>query len=141
MDYKAFKVFDLEKISSHFINIPKVSKTHNLRRGIYMWLYKGKVIKVGIFGEGTKSNAYTRYASYRSVNKNIKKYLNKDNKNNGSVVPIITLINKLLVGEKIEVVFKEVPENRIIDNYPYKVDLYQLEENYKQKYKDTLWLN
>lgn len=141
MDYKAFKVFDLEKISSHFINIPQLPKIYNLRRGIYMWLYKGTVIKVGIFGEGTKSNASTRYASYRSVNKNIKKYLNRDNKNNGSVVPILTLINKLLVGEKIEVVFKEIPENKIIDGYPYKVDLYQLEENYKQKYKDTLWLN
>lgn len=141
MNYKVFKVFDLEKINPNFINIPKVSKLHNLRRGIYMWIYKGEVIKVGIFGEGTKSNASTRYAGYRSVNKNIEKYKNKDNKNNGSVVPILTLIDRLLVGEKIEVIFKEVPENKIIDGYPYKVDLYQLEENYKQKHKDTLWLN
>ena len=141
MKLKSFKALELIKENSNFINIPILPKIYNLSKGVYFWLYKGVVIKVGIFGGGVSSNAYTRYSGYRTVSNNLEKYLNKTNKNNGSVVPISTLLNKLQVGEKIEVVFKEVPENIIHEGYPYKVDLYQLEEEYKQKYKETLWLD
>ena len=140
MKYEVFKVFDLEKISSNFINFPKLPKKYNLRRGIYMWIYKNIVIKVGLFGEGTQSGASGRYSSYRTTNKHLSKYIKGINKTNGSVRPILTLLENLSIGDKVEVIFKEAPDNMHHNGYPYKVDLVQMEAEHKEQHKETLWL-
>ena len=48
---------------------------------------------------------------------------------------------KLEVGETVEVRFKELPEDRMIDGYRWKVDLYYEEKKLKDTYKNSLWLS
>ena len=50
------------------------------------------------------------------------------------------LNEKLKVGDTVEARFKRVPEDRIIDGYKWKVDLYHEEKKLKDIYKDSLWL-
>jgi hypothetical protein len=51
------------------------------------------------------------------------------------------LDEKLEVGDTVEVRFKELPEDRMIDGYRWKVDLYYEEKKLKDTYKNSLWLS
>ena len=135
-------VFKIKKEREYKLYVPILLENQIFKLGIYLWKYKGKVIKVGIFGEGVNSNSKTRYATYRTAGRNLYGYIFKNLTPNGSVKPMRVLNKKMKTGEKIEVEFAQIP-NKVIwkDNLPFKVDLYALEEYYKQKYKDTLWLN
>ena len=132
----------ITKIKEGYIDVPKLPKEiRNMQRGIYIFLYKGHIfnyiispVKCGLFGEGVNSNARSRFSSYRSMGKNIKP-------GNGSYKTMKILNEKLNIGEKIEVIFKEIPNDIIEkDGWIYKVDIYHYEKLYKQKHKDTLWL-
>ena len=132
----------ITKIKEGYIDVPKLPKEiRNIQRGIYIFLYEGHIfnfkltpIKCGLFGEGVNSNAKSRFSSYRTVGKNIKP-------GNGSYKTMKILNEKLNVGEKIEVIFQEIPNDTIEkDGWTYRVDIYHEENLLKQKYKDTLWL-
>ncbi len=124
----------ITKLKEGYIDVPIIPKENIIRRGLYILVYKGKVIKVGIFGEGVNSTNKSRFSSYRNMGKNI-------TNRNGSFKTINTINENLNVGEQIEVRFKELPEDKIIDGFRWKIDLYDVEDQLKQKYKENLWLN
>jgi hypothetical protein len=136
------KAFSLTKEEDYSIIVPKLPEQFKYKAGVYQWIYQGAVVKVGIFGEGISSNAYSRYSTYRSVGKALHSYLSTNKKQNGSVKPMKVLNEKLKQGESVEVHICKVPEElRSIDGLLYRVDLYALEESYKSKNKETLWLS
>ena len=124
----------IRKIEEGIIDVPKIPKSEKIKRGIYILVYEGKIIKVGIFGEGVSSNNISRFASYRNMGRNI-------SNRNGSFKTLNTINENLKVGEEIEVRFKELPDDIFQDGYWWKVDLYYEEKKLKDIYKDTLWLN
>ena len=135
------KIFDLVKTVEGSIYIPQVPKKFGIiGSGVYLWIYKGEVIKVGICGDGVTSTFNSRYVSYRTVSVNFEKYLSGENDKNGSFVPIETLVRKLSVGEKVEVKFQPSPEGREIDGFPYKIDLPLLEKKLMKYHENTIWL-
>ena len=121
----------IKKLKNGLIDVPIVKNI--IKRGLYLMKFNGDVIKVGIYGEGCKSNNYTRFMSYRSKGKNIVP-------GNGSYKTIKILDEKLNVGDEIEVEFIELPADRMIDGYLWKVDLYNEEDKMKEIYKESLWL-
>jgi hypothetical protein len=136
------KAFSLTKQEDFLIAVPKLPQEFKYKAGVYQWRYRGRVVKVGIFGEGVHSSAYSRYSTYRSVGKALYSYLSTNKKQNGSVKPMKVLNEKLQQGESVEVHICKVPEElRNIDGLLYRVDLYALEEFYKNKNKQTLWLS
>ena len=134
-------IFNITKLNDYVISVPKIPSNLEVDTGVYLWYYKNKVVKVGIFGEGVSSNSYTRYSTYRSVGKNLYGYLHEGKRWNGSVVPMKLLNENLEIGEEVKVYFAQTPSGTTWkDGLPYKVDLYILEEYYKNLYKETLWL-
>ena len=127
----------ITKIKEGYVEVPKISDNDILKRGLYLLIYKDKVIKVGIYGEGVNSTNKSRFSSYRSVGKN----LNTITYSNGSIKTMKILNEKLEIGEHIDVAFKALPDDRFIDGMWWKVDLYQEEKRLKNKYKHTLWLS
>jgi hypothetical protein len=123
----------ITKINEGTIDVPIISQKDTIKRGLYTFTYKGKVIKVGCFGEGVNSNNKTRFSSYRSMGLCIFYY-------NGSYKTIKTLDKNLKVGDQVEVTFIPLPEDIYHDGYWWKVDLYKEEKKLKTQYKDTLWL-
>ena len=135
------KIFDLVKTVEGSIYIPQVPKKFGIiGSGVYLWIYKGRVIKVGICGDGVNSTFNGRYSAYRTVSVNFKKYLSGENSKNGSFVPIETLIKKLSVGEKVEVQFQPSPEGKEIEGLPYKINLPLLEKKLMEYHENTIWL-
>ncbi len=128
------KIMKITKLKEGLIDVPKVPKESIIKRGLYTLAYKGKVFKVGIYGEGVKSNNKTRFSAYRSMGLNIKP-------GNGSYKTMKVINEKLNIGDEIQVTFIKLPEDRMLDGYKWKVDLYNEEDILKNKYKDTLWLN
>jgi len=130
----------IKKIEEYKIDVPIIKNP--IDQGVYIIVHKGKVRKVGVFGEGVSSNSYTRFNSYRSMGKKLFEYINGPTKSqNGSFKTIKVLNEKLKIGEEVEVRFKELPKYKHMDGYRWKVDLYYEEEKLKQTYKNTLWLN
>ena len=123
----------ITKEGEGLIDVPLISQENIIKRGLYTLTYKGKVIKVGCFGEGVNSNNKTRFASYRSMGLWIAP-------GNGSYKTIKILNEKLKIGDQVEVTFIPLPEDIYQDGYWWKVDLYKEEEKLKTQYKDTLWL-
>ena len=111
----------IKKISEGYIDVPLIPKDKVIKRGLYILVYKGRIIKVGIYGEGNSSTNKSRFASYRNSGKIL--YLGAE------------------VGDTVEVRFKELPEDRMIDGYRWKVDLYYEEKKLKDTYKNSLWLS
>ena len=138
---KHFKAITITKIEEGLIDVPQLPEHAILDQGLYIMVFD-KPVKVGVFGEGVKSNSKTRFNNYRSVGKNLLSILNGTKKySNGSVKTMKVLNEKLLPGESVDVYFKPLPPSRILeDGYTYKVDLYTEEHKFKNKYKDTLWL-
>lgn len=126
------------KTKEGYIDIPKVNREDMIKRGLYLLFYKGKVIKVGCFGEGVVSNNKTRMASYRSMGRNLKP---GERVSNGSYKTIKVVNDLLEVGDTIEVKFIELPDDMYLNGYRWKVDLYEEEMKLKEKYKDTLLLS
>ena len=130
----------IKKTGEYQIDVPTVENI--LNQGLYIMVYNGKVRKVGIFGEGVSSTNRTRFQSYKSMGKNLFEYIsNPTKKQNGSFKTIKVLNEKLEIGEKVEVRFKELPKYKYMDGHRWKVDLYYEEEKLKQAYKNTLWLS
>ena len=137
-----FFVFHLTKIEEGLIDVPILPEDLNYKSGIYFLVYKGTVVKVGLFGKGVGSNAMSRFNNYRSMGKNYLKYLDNKKAQNGSYLTIKALSDNLNIGEQVEVYF--VPysiEQKEIDGIPIMVDLPTIEDKFKSKCKDTLWLN
>ena len=124
----------ITKLKEGYLNVPKISKKDIIKRGLYTLTYKDKVIKVGCYGEGTKSSNYTRFATYRAKGKNI-------TPGNGSYKTMKVLNENLKVGDVVKVTFIELPKDRYIDGYWWKIDLYTEEQKLKNQYSDTLWLS
>lgn len=141
LNLKFEHVINITKIKGE-MHVPKISNRFKFKNGVYLWVYEGKVVKVGIFGEGVKSNSLSRYSTYRTVAKNLFKYISGEKKSNGSVKPMQVLSEKLKNNEKIEVHFTQLPDD-IIDHggLPYSLNLYILEQFYKDKHKHNLWLS
>jgi len=124
----------IKKISEGYIDVPLIPKDKVIKRGLYILVYKGRIIKVGIYGEGNSSTNKSRFASYRNSGKYLKP-------GNGSYKTMKVLDEKLEIGDTVEVRFKELPEDRMIDGYRWKVDLYYEEKKLKDTYKNSLWLS
>ena len=124
----------ITKVKEGYLDVPKISKENIIKRGLYTLTYKNKVVKVGCYGEGVNSNNYSRFAAYRNKGKDI-------TPGNGSYKTMKVLNENLKVGDIIEVTFIELPKDRYIDGYWWKVDLYHEEEKLKNQNKDTLWLS
>ena len=124
----------IKKIKEGYIDVPIIEKKNNIKRGLYLLIYQDQVIKVGVFGEGVKSNSRSRFSSYRSKGKNI-------TPGNGSYKTMKVLNENLKIGEHVNVAFKRLPEDIELNGYKWKVDLYHEENRLKNKFKDTLWLN
>jgi hypothetical protein len=112
-----------------------------LKQGLYLLVYKDKVIKVGIFGEGNTKSVNHRISAYRSVIKSLEEIRNGRKCKNGSFNTIDTLDKRLNVGDEVIMKVVKAPNDIENDGWPYKVDLYILEKHLKDKYKDTLWLS
>jgi hypothetical protein len=123
----------ITKIEEGKLEVPPVSKENIIKRGLYTLVYKGKVIKVGCFGEGVFSNNKTRFSSYRNMGMNLVPV-------NGSYKTMKVLNENLKVGEKVEVIFKKLPTDVYMDGFWWKVDLYREEDELKKEFKDSLWL-
>ena len=124
----------ITKLKEGYIDVPIISKENIIKRGLYIMVYKGKIIKVGIYGEGVNSDNKSRFYSYRAVGKNIIP-------GNGSYKTMKKINENLKVGEQIEVRFKELPGDIEMSGYRWKVDLYHEEDKLKKEYKNSLWLN
>jgi hypothetical protein len=124
----------ITKVEEGYLDVPLISKEDTIERGLYTLTYKGKVVKVGCYGEGVNSNSKSRFAAYRNKGKDI-------TPGNGSYKTMKVLNENLEVGDVIEVTFIELPKDRYIDGYWWKVDLYTEEQKLKNQYSDTLWLN
>ena len=140
------KVFEITKKSEHKLVVPPLGVNHqyNFKRGIYEWEIKNnkQTIKFGLFGEGVKSNASTRYSAYRTAGKKLIDYLDQpDKKGNGSVVPMKVLNKSLSIGESINVYFYEVINGTIYkDGVRYDIHLATIEKEAKNT-KENLLLN
>ena len=126
--------FRITKLKEGHIDVPIIKKENIIKRGAYIMRKNGDAIKVGIYGEGVKSTNKTRFADYRHRGKNIKP-------GNGSYLTMKKLNSILKIGESVEVEFITFPNDRFIDGYQWKVDLYHEEEKLKNKHKDTLLLS
>lgn len=139
---KHFKAITITKLAEGVIDVPYLLDEYILKQGLYIMLFEDTPVKVGIFGEGVKSDSKSRFETYRTVGKNLESYLNGSKKSNGSVKTMRILNESLLPGESVDVYFKPLPGSRVLeDGYTYKVDLYIEEHKLKNKYKDTLWLS
>ena len=137
------KALEITKVDEGIIYVPPLGVNHkyNFDSGLYRWEYKGSTIKCGLFGEGIKSNANSRYVTYRNAGKHLNEHINKKT-SNGSMVPIKCLNNLLKVGESICVYFYKVKNPTIvISGQLYQIHLASLEEKMKNFYKKTLLLN
>ena len=123
----------ITKIKEGYIDVPKISKEDTIKNGLYILVYNGSIIKVGIYGEGVNSTNKSRFSAYRSKGKNIVP-------GNGSYETMRVLNEKLEVGDTVEARFKKFPDDRIIDGHKWKVDLYYEEKKLKDTYKNSLWL-
>lgn len=123
----------ITKVAEGYLDVPIISKENLIERGLYTLTYKDKIVKVGCYGEGVNSNNYTRFAAYRNKGKDI-------TPGNGSYKTMKVLNENLEVGDTIKVTFIELPKDRYIDGYWWKVDLYAEEQKLKNQYSDTLWL-
>jgi len=124
----------ITKLKEGYIDVPIISKKNIIKRGLYVLVYKGKIIKVGVFGEGVNSNNKSRFSGYRSVGKNIKP-------GNGSYKTMKKINENLKIGEQVEVKFIELPKDIEMNGYKWKVDLYHEEDKLKKEYKNSLWLS
>ena len=123
----------ITKLKEGHIDVPIIPKDKIIKRGLYTLTYKGKIIKVGIYGEGVNSNNYSRFAQYRCMGK-------MNTPGNGSYKTIKILNERMVVGDSVEVRFKKLPDDIEMNGYKWKVDLYHEEEKLKIKHKNTLWL-
>ena len=139
--FKFEKVFDLVKKGNYEILVPDLPKKFQFRKGIYFFIHQNIVRKVGLFGNGVKSGSNTRYSTYRTVGKDLLKYIDGTKKSNGSVKSMKTLCEKINIGEKVEVQFVELTDKIFyINGLPPEVSLPTLEQYFKDKHQDTLWL-
>jgi len=127
------KVIEITKIGENQINVPILPKKYQWSKGVYTIIFKGTKRKIGIFGTG-KSGAYERFISYRTVGQDLSKVYR-----NGSYKTMKILNEKLKIGEKVSIHFQKVPKDRIINGVSYVVDLYKIERELQEKYKN-LWL-
>ena len=127
------KVIEITKIGENQINVPILPKKYQWSKGVYTIIFKGTKRKIGIFGTG-KSGAYERFTSYRTVGQDLSKVYR-----NGSYKTMKILNEKLKIGEKVSIHFQKVPKDRIINGVSYVVDLYKIERELQEKYKN-LWL-
>ncbi len=130
----------ITKIGEYQIDVPTIDVKDIIRYGLYIIIHKGKIRKVGLFGLGADSDSRKRFYGYRDNGINLKKYIDKPKRQNGSFKTIKVLNEKLKVGETVEVRFKELPDHKDMDGYRWKVDLSYEEKKLKARYKDSLWL-
>ena len=112
-----------------------------MNQGVYQLWYNGEVIKNGCWGEGTTKRINKRISGYRSVINNLEGFRDGSKKKNGSFNTVDLIDKRLKVGERVEMRAVALPDNIIgEDGLPWKVDLYLIEDYFKNKHKDTIWL-
>ncbi len=116
----------------------KLAKT--LRQGVYQLRYNGVVVKNGCFGEGVTKGINRRINSYRNMSKYLNEVRAGTKQKNGSFNTINILDERLVSGDTVEVYAVSLPDDIIINNLPWKVDLYAIEAYLKELHKDTIWL-
>mgnify|MGYP001230449305 CR=1 FL=1 len=114
-----------------------------VKEGIYLWIFPcGLIRKVGLFGEGVKSDFNSRYKDYRGAAKNLWEYQGEyttpSGKSNGSAKPIKCIINKLKVGEEVKIAVMELPTNTtevLIEGYkrPMTINKAMIENDIKNR--------
>jgi len=135
----------------NFEHICYITKTKNgldwplsdkkMNQGVYQLWYKGEVIKNGCWGEGNTKSINSRISAYRSVINNLEGFRNGTKKKNGSFNTVDLIDKRLQVGEKVEMKAVALPDTKEgAEGLPWKVDLYMIEEHFKNKHKDTIWL-
>jgi hypothetical protein len=135
----------------NFEHICYITKTENgldwplsdkkMNQGVYQLWYKGEVIKNGCWGEGNTKSINSRISAYRSVINNLEGFRNGTKKKNGSFNTVDLIDKRLQVGEKVEMKAVALPDTKEgAEGLPWKVDLYMIEEHFKNKHKDTIWL-
>ena len=123
----------ITKVREGYIHVPIIAKKDIIKRGLYIFIYKGQVIKGGCYGLGATSNNKQRFQTYRTIGLRMVP-------GNGSYNTMKTLNEKLKVGDTIEVTFIPLPENIYQDGCLQKVDIRKEEKKLQAQYKDTLWL-
>ena len=123
----------ITKVREGYIHVPIIAKKDIIKRGLYIFIYKGQVIKGGCYGLGATSNNKQRFQTYRTIGLRMVP-------GNGSYNTMKTLNEKLKVGDTIEVTFIPLPENIYQDGCLQKVDVRKEEKKLQAQYKDTLWL-
>ena len=113
---------------------------NKLRQGVYQILLDGRVIKNGCFGEGISKGINSRFSQYRSMINRLELVREGHLKTNGSFKTIDLLDLNLSPGDTVQVRAAGLPDNIIINNLPWKVDLYAIEAYLKELHKDTIWL-
>ena len=120
--------------------IVKSELNSRLRQGVYQLIYKDAVIKNGCFGEGISKGINSRFGQYRSMINRLDLVREGHLKRNGSFKTIHLLDLNLSPGDTVQVRAAGLPDNIIINNLPWKVDLYAIEAYLKELHKDTIWL-
>ena len=116
----------------------KLAKT--FRQGVYQLRYNGVVVKNGCFGEGVTKGINRRFSNYRYMSKNLNEVRAGSKHKNGSFKTINILDERLVLGDTVGVYAVSFPDDIIINNLPWKVDLYAIEAYLKELHKDTIWL-
>jgi hypothetical protein len=113
-----------------------------MNQGVYQLWYNGVVIKNGCWGEGKTKRINNRISGYRNVINNLEGFRDGTKKKNGSFNTVDLIDKRLKVGEVVEMRAVALPDNKDgEDGLPWKVDLYLIEDHFKNKHKDTIWLN
>ena len=113
-----------------------------MNQGVYQLWYNGVVIKNGCWGEGKTKRINNRISGYRNVINNLEGFRDGTKKKNGSFNTVDLIDKRLKVGEIVEMRAVALPDNKDgEDGLPWKVDLYLIEDYFKNKHKDTIWLN
>jgi len=139
------------KTKFDFEHICYITKTENgldwplsdkkMNQGVYQIWFNGVVIKNGCWGEGTAKGINKRISSYRSVINYLEDFRSGAKRKNGSFNTVDLLDQRLKVGERAEMRAVSLPDTKEgEEGLPWKVDLYLIENYFKDKHKDTIWL-
>lgn len=122
---------------------PLLSKEvdQQFKQGLYQLIYNGEVIKNGCFGEGLAKGIKSRMGQYRSASNRLDEMRAGTASKNGSYLTNDYLQTRLKEGDTVILQAVALPDNVVDENgFPWKVDLYALENQLKELHKDTIWL-
>jgi hypothetical protein len=112
-----------------------------MNQGVYQIWFNGVVIKNGCWGEGVTKGINSRISKYRTIINYLDEFRAGEKTKNGSFNTVDLLDQRLKVGERAELRAVQLPDTKEgEEGLPWKVDLYLIENYFKDKHKDTIWL-